>query len=374
MGTQNALNNQLFFGVGGFKINTLANDVAAGDLFFLNANREFIRLAVGSSGLALVSNGTGLSYANPTPGGNAGGDFTGQYPNPTIAPDAVDFSRMQNVNPNTILGRLTAGTGDLEMLTPAQGRSVLGLGNAATLNTGTVQGAIPLIGAGNTLDPAIIPKSVVTSVQPVADQAARLALTTAPDGSAISIGDCAKQLDNGITYMLAALPASTNTNWISIGDTSIDASDVQSGIFSPDRLATGVRNGTKYLRDDGTWQTIATGTTARVAVSGTTQQMSNNVIYHYNNASKGTFTLPTTAAAGDRMEIWGVGNGGWAIAQNAGQQVRWLELITTAGVTGRVDCNIPGVGIVTPHATCILECVVPNTLWLMHANGQLDIV
>ena len=47
-----------------------------------------------------------------------------------------------------------------------------------------------------------------------ANQAARLALSSA------LLGDLAVQADTGITYVLTALPASTNGNWTEIGTTS----------------------------------------------------------------------------------------------------------------------------------------------------------
>lgn len=68
----------------------------------------------------------------------------------TINPDTVDFSKMQNISTNTVLGRATAGTGDVEEITctaagrallddanAAAQRTTLGLGNAATATIGT---------------------------------------------------------------------------------------------------------------------------------------------------------------------------------------------------------------------------------------------
>lgn len=50
-----------------------------------------------------------------------------------------------------------------------------------------------------------------TTVSTVANQAARLALTNE------LIGDMAVQSDTGVTYVLVALPASSNGNWTAIG-------------------------------------------------------------------------------------------------------------------------------------------------------------
>lgn len=68
----------------------------------------------------------------------------------TINPDTVDFSKIQNISTNTVLGRATAGTGDVEEITcTAAGRALLddanasaqrttlGLGNASTATIGT---------------------------------------------------------------------------------------------------------------------------------------------------------------------------------------------------------------------------------------------
>jgi hypothetical protein len=369
MALQNQLNNLLIFGVGGFRAQTTANDAAQGDVYYLNAQREFTRLAIGSSGQAIISTGTALQYGNPTPGGNASGDLTGTYPGPTIAANAVTFGKIQNIATATILGRTTAGTGSIEALTPAQARSVLGLGTVATLNTGTLAGNVPVLDGAGLLDPAIMPAAAINSIQVVANQAARLALAN------VQIGDAAKQSDNGITYWLQALPASSDANWISIGDTAIDASDIASGTISTARLGSGTANSSTYLRGDNTWAAVASGALSRVNVAGTTQQLANNTVYHVNSASRSTLTLPVTAAVGDVIEVIGIGAGGWVIAQNASQQIRYLGTITTAGVTGRVDTQLPTVGVQTPQACVVLECIVANTTWIIKSSvGLLDIV
>ena len=66
---------------------------------------------------------------------------------------------------------------------------------------------------------AQLPPLAKVTVNAVADQAARLALTVEP-------GDIAIQADNGTTYVLASTPASTNGNWREISATAAIASAV----------------------------------------------------------------------------------------------------------------------------------------------------
>lgn len=58
------------------------------------------------------------------------------------------------------------------------------------------------------------------TVSTVANQAARLALTNQ------LIGDMAIQSDTGVTYVLVALPASSNGNWTAIGIASAPVTSV----------------------------------------------------------------------------------------------------------------------------------------------------
>jgi hypothetical protein len=78
----------------------------------------------------------------------------------------------------------------------------------------------------------------------------------------------------------------------------------------------------------------ATGGVSTVEVTGTTQAMAVNTDYIANNAGLVTLTLPATAALGTEISVLYKGAGGWLIAQNAGQTIRFGTSTTTTGVAG----------------------------------------
>lgn len=361
MAFQNSWNNTL---VGNVKT-TLGSD-ATGDLYYRNASQFLARLGIGTSGQALLSNGSVPVWGNPIPGGNAGGDLSGTYPNPIININAVTFAKMQNIATSVILGRSTAGTGVIEALTPVQSRFIMGLGTAATQNTGTAAGNVPILDSNGLIDVAVIPSISITSVQVVANQAARLALNN------VQIGDVVKQTDIGISYILSATPASTDSNWITLGDTAIDGADITSGTINTARLGTGTANNSTYLRGDNTWTNITTGSTW-TDVTGTSAQMAADNGYIANNSALVNLTLPTVASKNSIIRIAGLGSGGWRISQNAGQQINYLNLSTTSGTSGRIDTEITNTQ--SARACMDLLCTTANTTWLViNSIGTVDIV
>jgi hypothetical protein len=76
------------------------------------------------------------------------------------------------------------------------------------------------------------------------------------------------------------------------------------------------------------------GGLAFVDVTGTTQSMAVNTTYLADNASLVTLTLPATAVQGSIIEVKGFAAGGWTIAQNAGQQIRFGSATATTSGTG----------------------------------------
>ena len=96
-----------------------------------------------SAGAGVTLTGTTFSHANHT------GDVTGATVL-TIAPNAVDNTKLADMDAATIKGRITNSTGNPEDLTPAQVKTMLGITNATT-GTGTANKVAFWTGA-NTLD------------------------------------------------------------------------------------------------------------------------------------------------------------------------------------------------------------------------------
>jgi len=102
-------------------------------------------------------------------------------------------------------------------------------------------------------------------------------------------------------------------------------------------------------------------------VIGTTQAMGVNNGYIVNNASLVTLTLPVIVAVGQIVKVSGKGFGGWKIAQNAGQLIKFLdqvdgELNTTTGIEGYLQS-------VNYLDSIELLCVVANTTFKI-INGN----
>jgi hypothetical protein len=354
---QNSYNKNL---IAGTKVN-LGSD-ATGDIYYRGAGGLFTRLGIGTNGQSLLTTAGLPGWGSPTPGGAAGGDLSGTYPNPTIANNAVSFAKFQNITTARVLGRTTAGSGVVEELSASALSSFLSLGTAATVNTGTASGNVPVLDGSGLLPVGVIPPLALNSIQVVANQAARLALAN------VQPGDSAKQTDNGLTYMLAATPATTDANWIPIGDTTIDAGDIVSGTVATARLGSGTASGSTYLRGDQTWATIAAGKDPWVEITATSQTAAVNTRYSANNAALVTITLPTVAALGDEIQIVGKGAGLFRIAQSAGQQIRFGDLSTTSGATGRIDAT-------SQYDSLTLICITANTEFSVIASqGNLDVV
>ena len=91
--------------------------------------------------------------------------------------------------------------------------------------------------------------------------------------------------------------------------------------------------------------------------------------YICNKAGLLTLTLPTVAATGTTLRVTGMNTAlGWSIAQNAGQQVHFGNLSTTAGVGGSISSTLT-------RDSIELVRVVENLEWgVISAIGNLTVV
>lgn len=236
------------------------------------------------------------------------------------------------------------------------------LGSAAFADTGVNNGQVPILDANGLLSTSVLPPIALTSIQVVANLTSRLALTN------VQPGDSAKQTDNGITYLLAAIPASTDANWIPIGDTTIDAGDIVSGLIAAARLGSGSNISTKFLRGDQQWVDVVSGVLPWTEITSTTSPLLVNNSYGTNNAAAVSLTLPLTAVPGSVIEIIGKGSGGWRIVQNASQTIYFGNVQSTTGTSGYIESTHFGDAVT-------IKCITANNDWrVIHAVGNLNLV
>lgn len=103
-------------------------------------------------------------------------------------------------------------------------------------------------------------------------------------------------------------------------------------------------------------------TTASVTMAANTGYTSDA------GASLVTFTLPTTSAIGDWIEINGKNAGLWTIAQATGQQINFGNVATTSGTGGSLSATLQ-------YDNVRLRCITANTIWtVVSAVGNLTYV
>jgi len=100
-----------------------------------------------------------------------------------------------------------------------------------------------------------------------------------------------------------------------------------------------------------TWTTDATGTIAAAVDNG----------YVCSNAGATTITLPATCAVGQKVEIEGLGAGGWILTANSGQTIQIGSSTTTTGGTLTSAAATDNIKVV---------CIVANTTWRVQRTNS----
>jgi hypothetical protein len=115
--------------------------------------------------------------------------------------------------------------------------------------------------------------------------------------------------------------------------------------------------GISITNGTGTISIATSGAGLWVDETGASVTMAANTGYTSDDgATLVTFTLPTTSAIGDFVEINGKGAGGWTIVQAVGQQIHINGVSTTSGATGTLSST-------GQFDAVRLRCLTANTIW-----------
>lgn len=93
-------------------------------------------------------------------------------------------------------------------------------------------------------------------------------------------------------------------------------------------------------------------------ISGTTQAAAVDSGYIVGNAGQTTITLPATAAIGSSVSVRGLGAGGWILAANSGQTIKFITATTSSGGSFSSAEQYDSINV---------TCIVANTTWSVSA-------
>lgn len=216
-------------------------------------------------------------------------------------------------------GRVTAGTTLTAADIPTHTLSKISdAGTAASKNTGTASGNVPVLDVNGKLDTSILPALAITNTFPVATEAAMLALTA-------EVGDIAVRSDQNKTYILKTAGANTLANWqvlLTPTDTVTSVAG-KSGAVTLTQSDVGLANVTNESKATMFTSAALTGTpTAPTAAAGT-------------NTTQIASTAFVTAAVAAKTSV--SGNAGTATKLATARTINGVAFDGTANITITVD-------------------------------------
>lgn len=120
---------------------------------------------------------------------------TPEFTLPDVGTEGTYYKVTTDSKGRVVSGQTTLSTTDIE-----------GLGTAASKDTGTTSGTIPILGANGKLNTSVLPAIAISDTFVVATQEAMLALTA-------EVGDIAIRTDLSKSFILKADGASVLANW-----------------------------------------------------------------------------------------------------------------------------------------------------------------
>lgn len=225
------------------------------------------------NGTAWVNDTDATGGAGVTDGDKGDINVTGTGATWTVKNDAVTFAKMQNIATDRLLGRATAGSGDVEEITcTAAGRAILddadaaaqratlgAVGTATTVSPGTGLTGGGALSSNVTLSIDFAADGAATANKAVVATDARLSNARTPTTHVHSGADITSGTV-GLAY------GGTGTTLASTGGSkqylkqTTSGGAVTVGTIAMGDLGTGTTDSTTYLRGDGTWATVsATG-------------------------------------------------------------------------------------------------------------------
>tara|TARA_R100000234_G_scaffold107529_1_gene78651 strand:- start:6307 stop:8607 length:2301 start_codon:yes stop_codon:yes gene_type:complete len=298
------------------------------------------------------------------------GDVTGSGAL-TIADEAVTYAKMQHVSAtNRVLGRDTAGAGDVEEISPASLRTMLNVADGATANTGTVTsvtGTSPIASSGGTT-PAISISAATTSAAGSMSSADKTKL----DGIATSANNYTHPAVNhipagGSSGQVLKYSSDGTAAWGTDNDTTYSAVSTSAAGLAP---ALPSSHGGKFLKADGTW-VVPPDTNTQIniddtPVNGVTNEaISSNWAYDHNAATGNSAHVPAVGSSGQFLKH----DGTWGIPPDTNTQLTEEQVEDFVGgmVTGNTETGITvtyqdadgtldfAVAAQTPEGTAILS-------------------